>query len=503
VKKLFNKKLLIVLLAALILIGAVKFVPMYGKAADSSTSNIKKTAATDKTSADTDAVTEATADYNAKDITKNETVYAKLEPGGKVKDTTVVNWFHFNGAVPASIDDPVALDNNQALNGKFVVRKTGTGVTISSLDQNKKDIYYSGRTKRELPVKIKIDYYLDGKTIDPKALSGKTGEVKMVFSADNQTGSSINIDYKDANGQAATAKKEIYTPLVTMISLELPAEKFSNVAAPDGLVTVVGETMKVNWMMFPYPSSSVVLTMHADDFALASASIIVQPEMPPLQDLGMEDKLVAMNDGISQMDQALGKVESGSAQLSSGQSSMLDGLNKIKDGLNQLISLNQAEEKVAQGALTVNNLLVAGLQPYTDAPGIGDKLKPVIAALEKQKDLLTTLIQGGEIEGQTLPAMSVGSSGLEQAKNGLDKLAAGTKSTQAGAELLHNGVTQIRQQGISKMQAGVTGSLDELRIGEAQISLMKEKVKDFDRFMGKPEGVSSSVQFVMQTEEIK
>lgn len=113
------------------------------------------------------------------------------------------------------------------------------------------------------------------------------------------------------------------------------------------------------------------------------ASIVVQPQMPPLQDLELEDKLVAMNDGISQMDQAL-KVEDGSAQLSSGQSSLLDGISKIKDGLGQLITLNQAEQKSRPGALTVNNLLV-GLQPYVDNPVVGDKLKPVMEALNKQK----------------------------------------------------------------------------------------------------------------------
>jgi putative membrane protein len=501
-KKLFNKKFVMVLLVALVLAGAA--IPIYGKLAASTTAK-NQTKSTDvaKSSADNDVAVKANSDFNAADTTKNETVYAKLDPAGNVKDTTVVNWYHFNGDVPASIDDPVALSNDKALNGKFIVKKTDTGVKISSLDADMKDIYYSGQTQKGLPVKIKIDYFLNGQAIEPKDLAGKSGDVKIVFNADNLTDSTSNLKYKDAGGKSAVAQKEIYTPLVTMISLDLPADKFSNVEAPDGLITVVGETMKVNWMLFPYPSSSVALTMHAEDFALASASIIVQPKMPPLQDLNMEDKLVAMNDGITQMDQALGKVEDGSTQLSSGQSSILDGINKIKDGLGQLITLNQAEEKVAQGALTVNTMLVAGLQPYVDNPVVGDKLKPVIEALNKQKDLLTTLIQGGEINGQTLPAMSVGSSGLQQAQGGLDKLSAGVQISKAGAASLHDGVAQIREQGIGKMQSGVADSLNELRIGQAQIDLMKEKVESFDSFMGKPQNVSSRVQFVIQTDEIK
>lgn len=48
--------------------------------------------------------------------------------------------------------------------------------------------------------------------------------------------------------------------------------------------------------------------------------------------------------------------------------------------------------------------------------------------------------QGGEINGQTLPAMSVGASGLQQAQDGLDKLSAGVQSSKAGAASLHDGV---------------------------------------------------------------
>ncbi|MBP1762648.1 MAG: hypothetical protein H6Q64_2190, partial [Firmicutes bacterium] len=262
-KKLFNKKIMIVLLVALVLAGAA--IPIYGKIAVSTTANTKENfTAIAKSTADNDATVKATADFNAADTTKNETVYAKLDPVGNVKDTTVVNWFHFNGTVPASINDPVALSNDKALNGNFVVSKSDTEVKISSLDATMKDIYYSGQTQKELPVKIKINYYLNGKTIEPKDLAGKSGDVKIIFSADNLTGSTENLEYKDAGGKSAVAQKEIYTPLVTMISLDLSAEKFSNVEAPDGMITVVGETMKVNWMLFPYPSSSVALTMHTD-----------------------------------------------------------------------------------------------------------------------------------------------------------------------------------------------------------------------------------------------
>lgn len=503
-KKLFNKKILIVLVAVLVIIGAVKVVPLLGKTTnDSSTTAGRNVAADVKTVAAGGANNKATGTWEAGNVIKNETVYAKIDPAGNVKDTTVVNWFHFDGTIPDSIEDPVNLTDTQALNGSFKVQKNGQGVLVSSLDEGMQDVYYSGQTDKGLPVKLKINYYLDGKAIKPQNLAGKTGDVKIVFNVDNLTGVKTDLSYTDADGNSAVANKEIYTPLVTMISLELPADKFSQVQVTDGMMTVVGETIKVNMMVFPYPSSSVTLTMHADQFALGSASIIVQPQMPPLQSLDMEDKLATMNDGMKEINQLLGEAEEGSSQLSSGQTSMLDGLTKLKAGLDQLINLNQGEQKVAQGALTVNTMLQQSLQSYANTAGVGDLVKPVIAALEKQKDLLTAMLQGGEVNGQTLPSMDDGVAGMKQAQNGLDQLATGLQGSQAGAERLHTGIAQIRQQGIGKMQRGVADSLNELRIGQAQINMMKEKVNDYDSFMGKPNGVSSRVQFVIQTEEIK
>lgn len=35
------------------------------------------------------------------------------------------------------------------------------------------DIYYQGKSKEELPVSVKLTYYLDGKEISPNELAGK------------------------------------------------------------------------------------------------------------------------------------------------------------------------------------------------------------------------------------------------------------------------------------------------------------------------------------------
>ncbi|CFW97255.1 Uncharacterized [Syntrophomonas zehnderi OL-4] len=436
------------------------------------------------------------------DVSKNETVYVKLNADGAVKDTTVVSWFHFDGNVPENIKDPVQLEQIKALNGSFKVKKSADGVVLSDLNSDQKDIYYSGKTKQALPIKTSIQYYLNGKAVNPERLPGKSGEVKIVVKIDNQMKSQETLAYTNA-GQVQHATREVYTPLMTMVSVDLPIEKFSQVDAPEGMVTVVGEKMKVNWVLFPYPEAEAVLTMQAKDFEMDAINMVVQPKMPPLPDIDMESKLSELSEGITQLDQALEQVEDGSKQLADGQSKLADAVNKIKSGIGQLIALNKAEEQLAQGALLINGKMIESIQAYADNPAVGGIIKPLLVGLEKQKSTLTTLVQGGEVNGQKLPPMSVTSNSLESAQNALGQVAEGSNSSRQAAEKINSGIGQIRQQGINSIRSGIDQSVNELHIGEAQKRVMETKVDRFDTYMGKDANVAGKVQFVIQTEELR
>jgi len=437
------------------------------------------------------------------EITKNETVYVKLTPAGMVKDTTVVSWLHFAGAVPGEVVDPVHLDQLKALNGAFKLEDAAEGVKISDLAAGQHNVYYSGSTDQKLPVKVAIDYYLDGQKISPEELAGKSGQVKMVFKLDNQLIKHASITYTGADGSPARAGKDIYTPLATMISLELPAERFSDIKTEEGMATALGETMKVNYILFPYPSTTASLTMQAEDFELEGIDIIAQPHMPPLPDLSSADKLNELQQGLGQLDQALVKLETGSDELAGGQNKLVEGLKTLQAGTDQLILLNQAEEKIAQGALVVNGLMLDGVKPLAENPAAPEQVKSLYAGLQKQNELLTTLVKGGKIEDNQVPPMSIASAGLGQAKEGLDKLIKGSEQSQAGLASLHQGAADIRSQGVAPLSAGVASSLNELRIGQGQITLMEQAVKNYDSFLGKPAGSRGQVQFIYQCEAIK
>ena len=62
------------------------------------------------------------------------------------------------------------------LKEKKPFRRSGDNLTW---DTNGADIYYQGTTEKELPVSVKLTYYLDGKKISPSELKGKSGHLKI------------------------------------------------------------------------------------------------------------------------------------------------------------------------------------------------------------------------------------------------------------------------------------------------------------------------------------
>lgn len=448
------------------------------------------------TYAGTLAPSETAAESNqvtAASVKKNETVYAKLAPDGSVTDTTVVNWLHFNQGHAVSLEDQAHLSHVKALNGSFKVKADNKKVLISDIPKNATDLFYSGQTDKELPLKVKISYFLNGQSVTPDELAGKSGTVKMIIHLSNQTvQEGVNI-----------AGKTIYTPFLSMVSLELPIDKFSNVEAPDGAITVVGETMKLNWILFPYPDSDAVLTMRAHDFELDSIDIAAVPKMPPLTEVNIEGKLSDLSNGLGEVDQALGQVQTGSQQLAAGQDRIASGLTKASDGMGKLKILNQVEVKLGNTILSINNELLNGMQTLQAQPVLGDAVKPIITGLQKQQVLLSALVNGGQVEGQSVPPLATAGNKMDDLKTGLDQAVQGTYAARTGAEQLNNGVAQVRQQGIKKMQDAVAASLQEVQAGKQQKQELQKLASNYKTFTGTSDNIPSNVQFVIQTTPIE
>lgn len=174
----------------------------------------------------------------AKDtISKNETVYVNLGLDGCKKNTIVSDWLHSDDG--GKVEDSTTLDNIKNVKGDEQPEKIGDKLIWN---MQGKDIYYNGTTDKELPVDVKINYYLDGNETSPDKLGGKSGRIKIT----------IQLINKDSH-QVSTSKGlcTMYTPFMVGAVVNMPSDVFKNVSVSYGKVIADGSNQIVAFASLP------------------------------------------------------------------------------------------------------------------------------------------------------------------------------------------------------------------------------------------------------------
>lgn len=194
-----------------------------------SASMLLLTACGSKTADDTASTTKASEeeyvqqyyDKAASDVMKTETVYVNLGADGNVRDINVSDWLHTDSA-EVYIDDKSNLKD--ITNVKSKVQPIIDGENLR-WHMNETDLYYSGKTDKQLPLEIQIKYYLDGKEISAKDIAGKSGDIRIDVKM-------INKAYK--NGKVNGKDHRVYLPMIVVGGMILPEGKFSSVSVKNG-----------------------------------------------------------------------------------------------------------------------------------------------------------------------------------------------------------------------------------------------------------------------------
>ena len=108
-------------------------------------------------------------------LSKDETVFAILDPTGRIESVYVSDWIHSEKA-GSLVHDRSSLSNIENVKGKEVPSRSGDELTWKLSGQ---DLYYRGTTAKALPLSVSVRYFLDGKAIAPAALAGKSGRVTV------------------------------------------------------------------------------------------------------------------------------------------------------------------------------------------------------------------------------------------------------------------------------------------------------------------------------------
>ena len=261
---------------------------------------------------------------------KEETVYVIADSQGKTKEVVVSEWLK-NLEGSSTIEDATNLTDIKNVKGDESYKNSGSGIVWES---NGSDIYYQGKSNEELPVSVKVTYYLDGKQISPDDLLGKSGKVKIRYDYTNNSSTSVKIDNENS---------EVYTPFVMATGLMLPTDTFKNVTVSNGEVLSEGNNIVAFGVAMPGLADSLAIddmenlsmdldipdyfevTADVEDFSLGMSVTFCSNTLIDMNDFDMSD---SMDDINADMDE----LTDGADQLVDGSTKLADGTNTLKSG---------------------------------------------------------------------------------------------------------------------------------------------------------------------------
>lgn len=115
---------------------------------------------------------------NSNIINKSETVYV-IKNDGEIRDKTVSVWL--NSEENIRTKDKTDLRSIKNLKTDEEVNPENG---VINWNEDKKDIYYQGKSEKDLPVDVNIKYFLDSKEMKSSELKGKSGHLKIEISAE-------------------------------------------------------------------------------------------------------------------------------------------------------------------------------------------------------------------------------------------------------------------------------------------------------------------------------
>ena len=136
------------------------------------------------------SISTAGKEKNKSKFSKEEIVYVITDGDGNKKGNkkTIVENYISNPAGENIVRDRSMLDSITPLSGINDYDKKGDKIKWNT---RKMDICYRGETDKKLPLKLNVEYYLDGEKLSADEIKGRSGEFKMRISFDVDDNKSI------------------------------------------------------------------------------------------------------------------------------------------------------------------------------------------------------------------------------------------------------------------------------------------------------------------------
>lgn len=457
-------------------------------------------------------------------LSKEETVYAKLNTDGSVKNV-LVNEHLVNDKESDKITDYSDLENILNTHSDHTYTRNENLLTWES---NGNSIFYQGTTNKTLPITSTITYKLDGKEITLDELLGKKGHVTINIRYENKSKFMKKIMGKNT---------EMYTPFMVVTGTMISNEFNKNVKVSNGRVLDNGGKYMVVALSAPglYESldlkelkgmDTIKLELDTEKFELPSLYAMATPKLLEESDLKIFDQMNALTKNVNTLQTSIDKIEEGSKELLNGMSALSSGSKELSSGINtvyksleemkkgtisvhegitkMIASLENAKREMAAnpqlqtiGAMISNGMIV---------PGNGTTKDDMIIALYKQVSdttMIDTLIASlkqlqagtkGLVDGTTALTKGVGVINQET-----KKLVSGASELKTGAKTLNNGIHTFNQSGIQTLStmANKANALSN------KVNTLIHLGSDYQTFTMKDKKMEGTTKFVLVVDSVK
>lgn len=334
-----------------------------------------------------------------KALRRDETVYVIANTDGSVRRIIVSDWIQ-NGLAAAQVEERSELSQVEAVKGSATYTLGQDNARV--WDAQGQDLYYQGSIEKALPVDMTVTYQMDGQTVTPGQIAGKSGHVTIRFDYENRQYEMVEID---------GTEEKIYVPFAMLTGLLLDSDRFTNVTVSNGKLFCDGSHTAVVGVAFPGLQEDLAMEkdrldipdyveIEADvkDFSLATAVTVASSGLfDQLDDETLEKlELGELTGGIGRMTDAMDQLMDGSSQLYDGLCTLLDSSQQLIDGADRLCQgLNELTAHNSQlngGAKQVFESLIAAANSQLQTSGLTvpeltvDNYSQVLEGLLQQLD---------------------------------------------------------------------------------------------------------------------
>ena len=281
-------------------------------------------------------------------LTKDESVYVKLNENGDVQSTSITE--HLNDYSGNIINDKTTLNNIKNINGSEKFNLEGNDLIWETKGN---DIFYQGKYNKDLPISIDVKYYLDGEEKTVNEMLGKKGNIRIDLTYKNNSYKNMNI-----NGKS----EKMYVPYMIVTTTLLNNDDNKNISVTNGKVIDNGvgsivmalstpgldESLKLNDLK---DFNKVEINYYTESFELNSIYSVVTTSLFDDDSLDMFGEVNNLYKSIDLLQSNMDTIVGASKELSDGTSQMNEGITQLNTRVQELTKKYQYYRSIDKNTL--------------------------------------------------------------------------------------------------------------------------------------------------------